>query len=87
MKKSAPDSRIAISSLADPQLRRREYMTYRRSWKLPVPSMTWLIAGPNLSEAVRLASSEVHRSAVQSLLPLPSTLPSHGRDGLHFPIL
>jgi hypothetical protein len=39
-----------------------------------------------MTVGIELVSNEVHRSAVRSLLPLPSTLPSHGRDDLHFPI-
>jgi hypothetical protein len=42
---------------------------------------------PFMTVGIELVSSEVHRSAVQSLLHLPSTLPSHDRDDLHFPIL
>jgi hypothetical protein len=41
----------------------------------------------HLSEQIQLIRSEARLSDVQNLLHLPSTLPSHDPDDLHFPVL
>ena len=73
---SPPDESAEPSCRAGVQSRPQRYPLGERKLKRPF-----------MTVGIELVSSEVHRSAVQSLLHLPSTLPSHDRDDLHFPIL